>query len=107
MVSIHGLGGVPEPKSDRSGRVRSERESEAAGSTAAGAAGGAASGDELHISSEAQAAAEVARLVTLSAAEADIRADRVAAAKEAIARGDYKNPEVVARVAQNLSKYLP
>lgn len=107
MVTIQGLGGIPEPKSDRSGRVRNEREGEAGSTAAAGASPSASSGDELKISSEAQAAAEVARLVALSQGDADIRADRVAAAKDAIARGDYKNPEVVARVAQNVSKYLP
>jgi hypothetical protein len=61
----------------------------------------------LKISSEAQAAAEIARIVGLSEGQDDIRADRVAAARDALARGDYKNPDVVAKVAQKVSKYLP
>ena len=105
MVGISGLGGVPEPKSDRAPKVRGEREGQSGG--VAATAGNAANTDELKISSEAQAAAEVARIVGLSASEADIRADRVAAAKDALERGDYKNPEVVAKVAQKVSKYLP
>ena len=102
MVGIQGLGGVPEPKPDRPSKVRNE------GSAARGNAGTAAgSKDAVKISNEAQAAAEVTRLVTAAAAESDIRADRVEAAKAAIERGDYKNPDIVAKVAQKVSKYLP
>ena len=104
MVGIQGLGGVPEPKPDRPAKVRSEREGAATRGTASGSAG---SQDAVKISNEAQAAAEVTRLVAASAAESDIRVDRVAEAREAIERGDYKNPEIVAKVAQKVSKYLP
>ena len=102
MVGIQGLGGVPEPKPDRPSKVRNQ------GSAERGSAKGAASSkDAVRISNEAQAAAEVTRLVAASASDGDIRADRVAAAKAAIERGDYKKPEIVAQVAQKVSKYLP
>ena len=106
MGGIQGLGGVPEPKPDRSSKVRGERDGQTGGATAANAPS-ASSGDGVQISSEAQAAAEVVRIIGLSGTEGDIRTERVAAAKEAIARGDYKNPEVVAKVAQKVSKFLP
>ena len=102
MVGIQGLGGVPEPKPDRPAKVRNE------GSAARGNVNTASeSKDAVKISNEAQAAAEITRLVTAAAAESDIRADRVEAAKAAIERGDYKNPDIVAQVAQKVSKYLP
>jgi anti-sigma28 factor (negative regulator of flagellin synthesis) len=104
MVGIQGLGGVPEPKPDRPAKIRSERESAALSS---GSKSGTAAKDGVEISSEAQAAAEVGRVVAAAGTEGDIRADRVAAAKAAIERGDYKNPEVVAKVANKVSKYLP
>lgn len=103
MVSVKGLGGLPEPKPDRTGKLRNERES-----PAPGASGRAedASRDGLAISSEARTASDVARIVQASKADGDIRADRVAAAREAIARGDYKNPDVIAKVAERISKLL-
>ena len=55
----------------------------------------------------AQAAAAVARTIQIAKADTGIRADRVAQARERIERGDYKNPEVVAKVAEKVSKYLP
>jgi len=58
------------------------------------------------ISTEAQAAAQIAQSLKLTENQSDIRADRVAAAKAAIERGDYKQPEVVEAVAQRISKFL-
>jgi len=106
MVVIQGLGGVPEPKSERPGKVRSERESGAQSTAAAGSNTGVQSKDDVTISSEAKAAAEVARLVQLSKSEADIRADRVNEARERIENGSYKDREVVAKVAERVMKYL-
>lgn len=99
MVTMKGISGVPEPKPDRASNVRERREKDVAktGKTQ----------DDVLISSEAQAAAKLARLTQIARQEADIRADRVAQARENIERGDYKRPEVVAKVAERISKYLP
>jgi anti-sigma28 factor (negative regulator of flagellin synthesis) len=59
------------------------------------------------ISSEAQAAARLAQLVQAANQAADVRTERVEAARENLRRGDYKSPEVVAKVAEKISKYLP
>ena len=104
MVGIQGVNGVPEPKSDRPGKVRGDRESNAGGSV--GASGSSQTKDGVSISSEAKAAADVARVVNVSSTQIDIRADKVAAARERIENGEYKNPEVVAQVAQRLLKFL-
>lgn len=104
MVGIQGLGGIPEPKPERPGRVKSERDD--AGVSGSNAAGGERQQDDVVISSEARAAAEVARLVQLSKAENEIRLDRVEAARQRIEQGDYKRPEVVAKVAERLLKFL-
>lgn len=105
MVTIQGVGGVPEPKSDRTEKVRAEREEEIRRATAAESADKSAD-DVAVISSEARAAAEVAKLIRLSQSESDIRADRIAEAKESLERGDYKKPEEVGKVAERLLKYL-
>ena len=104
MVVIQGLGGTPEPKSDRTDRVRDERAG--AAQAAAGASAGTAAKDDLSISSEAKAAAEVGRIAQLTKAQDEIRAERVEAAREKIERGDYKDPEVVAEVAKRLMKFF-
>ncbi|HNR32336.1 MAG TPA: flagellar biosynthesis anti-sigma factor FlgM [Candidatus Hydrogenedentes bacterium] len=105
MVPIQGVGGAPEPKSDRTEKVRSEREQDVRRATAA-ESGGKPADDVAVISSEARAAAEIAKLIRLSKTQEDVRADRVAEAKASIERGDYKRPEEVATVAERLMKYL-
>jgi anti-sigma28 factor (negative regulator of flagellin synthesis) len=104
MVSIQGLGGVPDPKPERTDRVRNGRDQEV--NRGAAASGSASSEDGLTISSEAKAASEVARVVRLAQSQDDIRADRIAAARESLERGDYKKPEVVSQVADRLLKYF-
>jgi anti-sigma28 factor (negative regulator of flagellin synthesis) len=104
MVGIQGLGGVPEPKSERPAKARNERD-DAAQVNGNNASGGPIKDDVL-ISSAAQAAAEVSRVTQLVQQDTDIRADKVNAARESIARGDYKDPDVVAKVAERLMKYL-
>jgi anti-sigma28 factor (negative regulator of flagellin synthesis) len=100
MVGIQGIGGVAEP--NRSDRSSSARDNTKAPSTSEESS----STDDVVISGEAQAAAKVAQAITASATQSDIRADKVAAAKESIERGDYKKPEVVESVAQRIAKYL-
>ncbi len=98
MVGIQGLGGVPEPKPERPANVRESKQSPTAD--------GASSSDGVVISSEAQAAAVVAKSIQVTQGQNDIRTERVEAAKEAIERGDFKNPEVVQVVADRVSKLL-
>ena len=62
--------------------------------------------DGVRISSEAQQAADIGRLLRLSEEQAEIRADRVVEAKEGLERGDYKDMNVLREVARNLLKYI-
>lgn len=105
MVGIQGLGGPPEPKSGGPAKVRNEREntSPSASSTTSAPS---ASGDNIRFSSEAQVAAEVARLVQTSNVQSDIRSERVEAARARLEQGSYKDPEVVSQVADKILKYL-
>jgi anti-sigma28 factor (negative regulator of flagellin synthesis) len=98
MVAIQGISGVPEPKPERPSKVRETKEQAVTTSKAK---------DGVIISTEAQAAAQLARLVQTANDTNDVRTDKVEAARERMERGDYKNPEVVAKVAEKLSKYLP
>lgn len=98
MVGIQGIGGVPEPKPERPADVRDRKAREEVAPVK--------SEDGVVISSEAQAAASLSRLVQTANSTPDIRTDKVAAAKAALERGDYKNPEIVAQVAERISKYL-
>lgn len=105
MVAIQGLGGIPEPKPEQPSKVRKDRETAGAGGVSAGGKG-QDGGDDIIISSEARAAAEVAKLISSSAGTSDIRAEKVAAAKERLANGAYKDPATVAKTAEKLLKYL-
>lgn len=104
MVAIEGLGGIPEPKPERPSKVRGDRD--AGSKDVSRSALNAPAKDDLTISSEAKAAAELTRLIQVSNSQSDLRADKVAAAKERIERGDYRNPEVVAKVAERILKFL-
>jgi anti-sigma28 factor (negative regulator of flagellin synthesis) len=98
MVGIQGVGGIPEPKPERPAKVR-EKEQDATQSSLVK--------DGVLISSEAQAAAKLASTIQAQVGSSDVRTERVAGAKERIERGEYRNPEVVAKVAERVSKYLP
>ena len=98
MVGIQGVGGIPEPKPERPAKVR-EKETDVSQDSLVK--------DGVLISSEAQAAAKLARTLQSALETQDVRAERVAAARERIDRGEYRNPEVVAKVAERISKYLP
>ena len=103
MVGIQGLGGVPEPKSGRPDKLKNERD--AAAQNAVKSDSGQ-SQDAVRISSEAQAAAELSRLVQLAQDVDDVRLNKVEAAREHIANGDYKKPEVVRQVADQILKHI-
>jgi anti-sigma28 factor (negative regulator of flagellin synthesis) len=98
MIGVQGVGGIPEPAPERPVNARDKRRDEAVASASV-------ESDDVLISSEAQAAAKLASLVAL-AKQGDIRQDRVEQAKQAIAQGDYKKPEVVSELAQRISKFL-
>jgi anti-sigma28 factor (negative regulator of flagellin synthesis) len=106
MVSIQGLGGIPEPKPERPGKVRTDRDNSASVAGANARGEGTAREDGVAISGEARAAADVVRILQVSKSDQDIRAERVEAARAAIERGDYKNPEIVRKVAERISKLI-
>lgn len=99
MVGIKGLGGIPEPQSDRPTKVRDDRSKDVVKTDGAK--------DDVIISSEAAAAASMTRTIQDFKIDPGIRTAKVAEARESIARGEYKQPEVVATVAARISKYLP
>ncbi len=103
MVGIQGLGGVPEPKPGGPNKARNERNDIARDGSSTSSV---ATGDDVSISAEARAAAEVGRLAALAKSQDDIRLDRVEQAKQNIEQGLYKDPQVVAKVAEKLLKYL-
>lgn len=98
MVGIGGITGITEPNSERPAKVR-EKDRDVAQT--------ASQQDDVVISSEAQAAAKLASSVQNIVLSSDVRTDRVEAARENMANGNYKNPDVVAKVAERVSKYLP
>ncbi len=97
MDGVRGVGGVPEPAPERPVDVRAKREDETPDLRVK---------DGVQISSAAQRAATVSHLLELAREQPDIREDRVAAARESIARGDYKREDVVARVAERIAGML-
>jgi anti-sigma28 factor (negative regulator of flagellin synthesis) len=103
MVGIQGLAGVPEPKSEKPSRLRSDN---ATRDTSATSSTSSSSQDDVVISDEAKAAAEVSRVSQMASTQETVRSDRIEAARQSVARGDYRKPEVVAKVAERLMKYL-
>lgn len=98
MGGINGIGGVPEPRSDRSANVRDRRDVPVSSPES--------SSDGVVISNEAQAAAAVARIIQTASTQPDIREERVEAARAALERGDFKNPELVQKIAERITKIL-
>lgn len=98
MVGIQGIGGVPEPRPERPSGVRDNRSNPSADQEA--------SSDGVVISSEAQAAAAVTRIIQATTDESQVRADRVEEARQSIERGDYRRPDVVRTVAERISRLL-
>lgn len=98
MGGINGIGGLPEPRSDRPAQVRDRRDtpppSQESGT------------DGVVISSEAQAAAAITRIIDAASIQPEIREERVEAARAALERGDHQNPDVVKQIAERISKLL-
>ncbi len=99
MVGIQGVSGIPEPKPERPAGTRGKAD-------AASTPASSESKDGVVISSEAQAAASIAKTIQAAKVLPDVRADRVEAAKAAIERGDFRNPDIVAKVAERIEKLL-
>lgn len=99
MVGIQGLGGIPDPSSERPANVRDRKRDDVPSASS--------SKDGIRFSPVAQEMASAARLVQEATANADMRLDKVAAAKQSIENGDYKRRDVVEKVAEKISKYLP
>jgi len=96
MVGIQGIGGTPEPRPERPANVRDRRDADLSRETP--------SQDGVVISSEAQAAARVASTIQEAQNVPDVRTERVEAARAAIERGDFRRPDVVAQVAERISR---
>ena len=97
MVGVNGIGGAPEPTPERPASARDRKRNEATETR---------SQDGVRISNEAQEAASVARLSQAAGQESEIRADRVAAARENLEKGLYKKENVVVEVAKRLTRLL-
>jgi hypothetical protein len=97
MSGIQGIGGIPEPRSDRPSSVRDRDRQAPLEST---------SQDGVEISDGARQAAEVSRLLQLAAESPDVRTDRVAEAREQLEREEFRLPEKVAEVARQISNFL-
>ncbi|MCL4218246.1 MAG: flagellar biosynthesis anti-sigma factor FlgM [Candidatus Hydrogenedentes bacterium] len=98
MVGIKGIGGVPEPQPERPANVRERDRRDVRTETS--------ERDDVNISSEAQEAASTARLVQVARQEPDIRADRVAEARQRIDNGEYKDLNVVREVAKRILRLI-
>ena len=96
MVTVVGVGGVPDPLVPKGVGNRHQKSD----------ADAAAPRDDIEISAEAQEAAEAARVSQLVRIESELREARVEAAKEKIREGAYKVQDVVTQVASRLTKFL-
>jgi flagellar biosynthesis anti-sigma factor FlgM len=96
MGGVQGVNGLP-PTPDRPSDVKDRQRTDQATKPA---------GDGVQISSEAQKAAETARFSQLAAFEPDIRQDRVAEARGALERGEYKLENRIAEVARKFLQIL-
>jgi len=97
MVGVQGIGGIPEPQPDRSNTVRDRKRTDEPD---------APKQDGVTISSEAQAAASVARILQQAGPEGDVRPEKIDEARQALERGDYRNRDVVAVVADRIGRFL-
>lgn len=105
MVGIKGIGGLPDPKSERTtSKTRNDKDNTSRDVSAGKSVGGGK--DDLNISSEARVAVEAGRIIQAARAQADIRADRIEAARQRLEEGLYRNPDVVRQVAEKIAKII-
>jgi len=105
MVGIQSVGGIPEPVPEKPTKVKSDRDSGVKDIRGSGKVNPPKE-DQVVISSEAQAAAELSRLIQLSKEQEAVRPEKVEEAKQHLERGDYKKPEVVQKIAERIMKIL-
>jgi len=96
MGGVQGINGLP-PTPDRPSDTRDRQRNDTANVKAR---------DGVQISSEAHQAAQTARLTQLAKSGQDVRPDKVAQAKAALERGDYKLENKIAEVARKLLEIL-
>ncbi len=103
MVEINGIGGASGPRPQRADAAPERRDSSA---PRIDSPQDGAPQDGVVISSAAQAAARLTQLIQAADNLDDVRADKVEAARQRIERGDYKQRDIVATVADRVAKYL-
>lgn len=94
MVGVPGIGGVPEPVKAKPSPPRHEAASRDAGKA-----------DRVEISPAAIKASQGAQATQSTRRGSEIRADRVAAAKENLEQGVYRIQEVVLQVAERIGRF--
>ena len=97
MVSIQGIGGIPEPGNSKPTQKRGGHDDVKTSRV---------TDDGVEISAQATQAAKAAQVVAQTNATSEIREERIAQAKENIEQGAYKLQEVVLAVASRISKYI-
>ena len=98
MVTIHGVGGIPEPTPDRPSGLRDKRRDPNVNSDSRR--------DGVDISSQGRQAADISRIRAIADQEPDIRPERVEQARLAIENGDFKKEDVIVEIAKRLENLL-
>ncbi len=106
MVTFSGISGIPEPKPERPTRVRESGQTNTPAPADGGSNETVSAEDVVRISSEAQAAAQLTRLLQQAQTQEAVRPERVEAARQSIERGDYRNPEIVTKIAERILRFL-
>lgn len=97
MAGIQGINGAPEVANTRANQTRTRKEEEVRTEVRR---------DGVELSSEAKDAATAGRVIKAAGNDNGIRADKVAAARERLEQGSYKQEHVLRVVARNLLKYM-
>ena len=95
---IQGIGGPHGPAPERPVDMRERNETPAPQDTVR---------DGVSLSTRAQDAAMVSRVIQVTEGESDIRMDRVAAARENLEQGLFQRRDVVADVAARIERLMP
>ena len=96
MVGLNGILGIPQPANTNQPKARGGVRDDQ----------GNAAQDSVELSNQTQEASRADQLAEQSKAESEVRAERVAKAKENIENGTYKMQSVVRIVAARMSKYI-
>jgi len=96
MITIQGIGGVPEPAGPKQTQNRDKTPP----------ADTAVAGDGVSISPEASQAATAGDIVRQTSQQSDVRQVKIEQARQNLEEGTYKVQEVVLQVAARLSQYI-